>query len=125
MGSGFVFPSQGIEAIQLLVAGFRFINGPNLDLMRLYRVPSYKWRGGSPKSQIPVAKRLCKSSHKCSTCANILIFNFEFFRKSKYFQKIFVNEKCFVSFCDWYLDKTFSVKKVVLKYFLFFQKTAF
>ncbi len=36
MGAGGVSPIQGILAIQLAVAGFLFIKGPNFDLIILY-----------------------------------------------------------------------------------------
>ena len=41
-----------------------------------YRVSHYILPGGSPKSQIPVVKRLCKSSHKRSICAKVTNLTF-------------------------------------------------
>ena len=69
--------------------------------------------GGSPKSQIPVVKRLCKSSHKRSTCAKVTNLTFLIGNKIKIFYENVFNIKSFVQILFAKRTGTVFVRKIL------------
>ena len=84
-GSG-GFPSPRAEPIANLKVLGTLPVGPGTERMlrsygnvpskKVHMVPHYIVPGRSPESQIPVVKRLCKSSHKRSICAKVTNLTF-------------------------------------------------